>query len=805
MDPWTLTYEGFDPEEEKLREALCTLGNGYFATRGAIPYTDADGVHYPGTYLAGGYNRLKTRIAGRVIENEDLVNLPNWLVLKFRIDDHWFDLKDADVLKYRQELDLKQGVLRREIHYRDPNGRETELVERRLVHMAEPHLAGIELTLTPGNWSGRLEVLSALDGRVINGGVERYQKLSTRHLEPMEAESVDAETIFLRVRTAQSRVTVAQAARTRMFNDQGPLDGHRNVIRKSGYIAQDMAVDLSEGKPVRMEKIVSLYTSRDHAITECGLESRSAVASAGDFGDLSASHFLSWKHLWERFEMDFKVKPEHEDDHTAMILHLNLFHLLQTTSMHTMDLDVGVPSRGWHGEAYRGHIFWDELFIFPMLNLQVPEITRSLLMYRYRRLNEARNAARAAGFKGAMYPWQSGSNGREESQEVHLNPKSGRWIPDNSRLQRHVNAAIAYNIHQYYQCTGDTEFLSFYGAEMILEIARFWASATTYAPETDRYEISGVMGPDEYHDRYPDAERAGLNNNAYTNVMAAWVLVQALDVLDLLPEDRTRELCEILHLDQEEIDEWDRISRRMRVVFHDDGIISQFEGYDRLEEFDWEGYSKKYGDIQRLDRILEAEDDTPNRYKVSKQADVLMLFYLFSSEELTDLFERLDYPFETDTIPKNIKYYLERTSHGSTLSRVVHAWVLTRSDRERSWRLCKEALKSDYTDVQGGTTPEGIHLGAMAGSVNIIQEGYTGIEWRNHLLRFNPRLPGELDHLKMDIRYRGHTLDVHITQEALTVSTRRCVEKPIRIGFKDEIVELEADQSQTFQLQKRLP
>ncbi len=561
-----------------------------------------------------------------------------------------------------------------------------------------------------------------------------------------------------------------------------------------------MTLDVSEGKGIRIEKIVSLYTSRDQAISECGLASGKAVAKAGGFSVLLESHALSWKHLWERFEMGFGIKPEHEDDHTAMILHLNLFHLLQTTSMHTMDLDVGVPSRGWHGEAYRGHIFWDELFIFPMLNLQVPEITRSLLMYRYRRLNEARRAARAVGFKGAMYPWQSGSNGREESQAVHLNPKSGRWIPDNSRLQRHVNAAIAYNIYEYYACTGDTEFLSFYGAEMMLEIARFWASTTTYNRDLDRYDILGMMGPDEYHDGYPGAEHAGLNNNAYTNLMAAWVLVKALEVLDLLPEDRSRELCEILGLDQEERNRWEQISRRMRVVFHDHDIISQFEGYHQLEEFDWDAYREKYGDIQRLDRILEAEDDSPNRYRVSKQADVLMLFYLFSAEELAQLFERLDYPFDPEMIPRNIQYYLQRTSHGSTLSRVVHSWVLTRSERERSWRLFKEALKSDYTDVQGGTTPEGIHLGAMAGSVNIIQEGYTGIEWRDNVLRFNPCLPEELDHLTMNIRYRGHSLGVHITQETLTVSNRRCAEKPIAIGYGDDIRELKAGKRQTFHL-----
>jgi alpha,alpha-trehalase len=344
------------------------------------------------------------------------------------------------------------------------------------------------------------------------------------------------------------------------------------------------------------------------------------------------------------------------------------------------------------------------------------------------------------------------------------------------------------------------EFLSFYGAEMILEIARFWSSITTYNEDIERYEIRNVMGPDEYHDGYPDAEKAGLHNSAYTNVMAVWVLVEALNILGLLPVDRSREICETLHLSREEIERWEKISRKMRVVFHDDGIISQFEGYDRLREFDWEGYRNKYGDIQRLDRILEAEDDTPNRYKASKQADVLMLFFLLSSEELGRLFNRLGYPFEYETIPKNIEYYTKRTSHGSTLSRVVHAWVLARSDREQSWSLCREALRSDYTDIQGGTTPEGIHLGAMASSVDIIQEGYTGIEPRGDMLRFNPCLPKELNRLEMEIRYRGYTLEIDVTQQSLTVRTRRCAEKPIKIGFKDDVRELESNRSQTFTL-----
>jgi alpha,alpha-trehalase len=805
MTTWSLVYDDFSPEQEKLREALCTLGNGYFATRGAAPESRDDGTHYPGTYLAGGYNRLCTRIGDHVVENEDLINMPNWLPLTFRIEEgDWFDLTAVEILSYRQELDLKSGILVRTIHFRDAGGRETRVIQRRLVHMREEHMAALETRITAQNWSGQLEIRSALDGRVVNNGVERYKGLNNRHLEVLTTEALGDDTLFLKARTRQSRIEIAQAARTRCFRSYerlaSPLAIEPGLIREPDYIGHQYAIPLTEGDEIIVEKIVAVYTSRDHAICECGLEARKAAARAGRFGDLLAGHALVWKQLWYRFDIAIEMTDPTINGRTLMIMRLHIFHLLQTASENTMDLDTGVPARGWHGEAYRGHIFWDELFVFPLLNLRIPEITRELLMYRYRRLPEARIAAREAGYHGAMYPWQSGSNGREESQKLHLNPKSGRWIPDRTHLQRHVNAAIAYNVWQYYQVSDDLEFLSFYGAEMILEIARFWASLSTYNQELDRYEILGVMGPDEYHDAYPEAEEPGLNNNAYTNIMAVWVVCRALEVLELLPEDRCLELKEILNLTPEELGRWEEISRKMRVVFHDEGIISQFEGYEQLREFDWEGYRERYGDNQRLDRILEAENDSPNRYQVSKQADVLMLFYLLSAERLGELFDRLGYPFEHDTIPRNIDYYLNRTSHGSTLSQVVHSWVMARSDRPRSWRLFIEALKSDVADIQGGTTPEGIHLGAMASTVDLMQRGYTGIVTRQNVLWFNPSLPEEVGCLRMRLHYRGHALELLITDHKLRIRSTRCTARPIRIALREEVYELKGGETRDFEL-----
>ncbi|MGA8656194.1 MAG: glycosyl hydrolase family 65 protein [Chthoniobacterales bacterium] len=552
-----------------------------------------------------------------------------------------------------------------------------------------------------------------------------------------------------------------------------------------------------------LEKLVSFCTSRDHAISECGLGAGKAIARAGRFDAVMADHVLAWEHLWRRFGMH--LQPAHPGFklNVPMLLRLNMFHLLQAASPNSIGLDIGVPARGWTGEAYQGHIFWDELFIFPFFNYRMPEITRSLLMYRYRRLGEARAAAAAAGYKGAMFPWQSGSDGQEQTEALNLNPRSQRWVPDNSYLQRHVGSAIAYNVWQYFQVTHDYEFLHSYGAELILDIARFWSSIASFDDERGRYEIRGVMGPDEFHDSDPDSATPGLKNNAYTNIMAVWVLCRALEVLDLLSDMRRAELTAQLGFSAEEIARWGEISRRMFVPFHDDGIISQFEGYEKLRELDWEHYRTRYGNIQRLDLILEGENDSTNRYKLSKQADVLMLFYLFSSEELGELFEHLGYPFEYETIPRNIAYYIDRSSHGSTLCRVVHAWVLARSDRQRAMDFFAEALRSDLSDVQQGTTAEGIHLGAMAGTVDLVQRVSTGIEVRGDVLRLNPELPGELERLEMHIRYRGHSLDLRLTRDSLTVRGRGGAAPPISLCVDGKDSEFVSGSTCAFRLNAR--
>ena len=803
VEEWSLVFNGYDQAREGIRESLCTLGNGYFATRAAAVWATADGTHYPGTYLAGGYNRLQTDIAGRTVENEELVNLPNWLALDVRIGDQdWFDEKTTTLLDYRQELDLRRGLLLRTVRFEDASGRRTLLQEQRLISMSDMHLGALEVKITAENWSGRVTIRSGIDGRIVNGGAKLYRKFNGKHLESLVAEVVGNDGAYLLVRTCQSDIRIAQVARTQAFFDGVFLEIPRTVIKEAGYVGQEFAIDLVQGQTLSMEKLVFLYRSRDYAISECGLEAHKAMARAGRFEAAKADHTLIWAHHWHRFDVVIQPADPGFKLDVPMLLRLNMFHLLQTVSVHSIGLDIGIPARGWTGEAYQGHVFWDELFIFPFFNYRIPEITRALLTYRFRRLGEARAAAKSAGHKGAMFPWQSGSDGAEETEKLNLNPRSQRWVPDNSYLQRHVGSAIAYNVWQYFQVTEDIEFLQFYGAELILDIARFWSSTAVFDDKRGRYEIPGVMGPDEFHDGYPDAATAGVNNNAYTNVMAVWVLCRAKDVLDLLPTMRRDELTRRLSISPEEIARWENVSRRMYVPFHDDGVISQFEGYDSLRELDWDDYRTRYGNIQRLDLILESENDSPNGYKLSKQADVLMLFYLFSAEELDELLTRLGYPFSHDTIPNSVAYYAARTSQGSTLCRVVFAWVLARSDRPRSMTFFADALQSDVTDIQQGTTAEGVHLGAMAGTVDLIQRVSTGIEAKGDVLKLDPELPLEMEALDMRIRYRGHSLDLQLTRDALTVRGHDHEAAPISLCVAGEVCKFVGGSTRVFRLRK---
>ena len=783
METWTLKFTDWDLKEELLRETLMTLGNGYFATRGAAEESLTGENHYPGTYLAGGYNRLQSVVAGNSLINEDLVNWPNWLCLKFRFPfESWFDIGQVKLLGYIQELDMKQGVLRRLVHFQDSSGHETKIESFRIVSMDNPHIGAISWTIEPINWTSEVEVKSTIDISIKNAGVKRYSGLSNRHLKIMNKEWGDDGTFILDSITSQSQLHLSQAIRTEVFESNQKLNVSHFPIDTEEEFGVVLSLDLKKGVKTSVEKVMTLFSSKDHAIADPRYEAEKLLLRLPTFSELLKRHVREWERIWKHCDIDlFEKKRE------TQLIRLHIFHLLQTVSFKSIDLDVGVPARGLHGEAYRGHIFWDELFILPFLNLRIPELSRALLMYRYRRLDGARKNAKDHGFLGALYPWQSGSNGEEESQIYHLNPLSQRWIPDATSRQRHINASIIYNIWQYYQVSDDRNFLSHYGAEMALEICRFWISSLTFNEQKKRYEILNIVGPDEFHTHYPNGEETGINNNAYTNYMASWCIKITVELLFSLSEKRQEEILKSIDLTLHEIGHWQDLSRKVYLPLGIDGIMNQFEGFENLKDLDWKAYRLKYGNIQRIDRILESESDDVNFYKINKQSDVLMLYYLFSPEELKQGHEWLGYPFEEEWIKKNIDYHLALSSNGSTLSRIVHAWVLARYDIDKSWEWFYRALETDVADIQGDTTHEGIHLGAMAGTVDLVQRCFTGIEVRQDTIYINPRLPKEINNIQLTIKFRGHTLSIKYQKRIMEIIVDKSLQKNAKLAVGKNI------------------
>jgi HAD superfamily hydrolase (TIGR01509 family) len=795
-DPWLLVYEGFDPSQELHREALTTLGNGHFATRGAAPEHRDDGVHYPGTYLAGVYNRLSSTVEGQVRVDEELVNGPNWLPFDLRRGDGgWWSEGAFQEEGETRELDLRVGTLTRTLRLSDGKGCRLRVVQRRVVSMDRPHLAALETTIVSEGWSGPLTLYAGVDTCLVNRNGTESRLLANRHLSAGVVVEAAADTLLVEVETTQSRIRIATALRSVVSG--APVNARRAVPggRAGGSHGCCYDVQVAENQPVTLTKFVAIVTSRDPAIASPADGALAELRRVdADFDELLRRHKSAWRRLWDRFAIDVST-----DDPLQLTVNLHLFHLLQSISPHTAALDAGTPARGLHGEGYRGHVFWDELFVLPLYLLRAAPVARALLDYRWRRLDEARYAARQEGQRGAMFPWQSGSDGRDETPRSFYNPRSQRWMPDHSWRQRHVGLAVAFNAWQYYQVSGDTVWFAAAGAELVIEVARFFTSLATFEESDRRFHIAGVMGPDEFHDGYPDRSGEGLRDNAYTNIMTAWVCRRAVESLALLPIHERHDLTSRIGLGAEEERQWAALSRALAVPFHD-GMISQFAGYGDLVEFDWAGYRRRYGDIQRLDLILEAEGRSPNDYRLSKQADVLMLVYLLGPAELISVLAELGYAVSDDELLRTVDYYRARTAHGSTLSRVVHTSVLAMLNQSIAWTEFREALDADLDDTQGGTTGHGIHLGAMAGTVDVLLRTFTGIKVRADALIFQPRAPGALRGLAFEVVYRGRRIAVTMSQRSLSLRSYAAAGDGVEVVVNGTAAQLKGGNALEFPL-----
>ncbi|WP_279282610.1 glycoside hydrolase family 65 protein [Enterococcus gallinarum] len=759
--PWQLEYYGYTPgKDEYSVESLLTVGNGFIGLRGTTPEMEISDANYPGLYLASLYNTAESEVSDRTITNEDFVNAPNLQKIYLVIDNEKIDIAQNTLLSFKRQLNLKTGLFTSFAEIETQTKKQLRIETQKIANMENSHHYSILYRFTPLNFTGEIDVISEADGSVYNYNVARYRSLTNKHLTIQTTEYFKSKALLI-ARTNQSDITVCQASQ--LFSDDFSLETLKSE-KTAEKVIQKLTISAEKNRTYTLEKSV---TVAKYQMGEQTTTSKLALLSLPRFKEMYAESKEAWRKLWENAAITIDG-----DLMSQKMLNLHTYHLLVSAAPNAYEqsLDASITARGLHGEAYRGHIFWDELFILPFYILHFPKTAREIMLYRYQRLTAAKKAAKEAGYQGAMFPWQSGLDGTEQSQELHLNPISGEWKEDHSRLQRHVSLAIAYNVWQYWHNVRDRSFMEQYGLELILEIAHFWQSAATLDSVTGRYSIEGVMGPDEFHESYPNSQKGGLKNNAYTNMMVVWLFEEVEKLRNQLSPEIFQSVAAKVQLSEDNFSQMSDIRKNLSLEINPEGIIAQFEGYFDLKDLDWDHYREKYGNIYRMDRILNAEGKSADAYKVAKQADSLMIFYNFSTAQVHQILDDLTYRLPEDYVEKNLHYYLTRTSHGSTLSRVVHSQLAAMVDQQDlAWSLYQEALYSDYRDIQGGTTAEGIHAGVMAATLYIPLTTFAGIDFREDVMRIDPNLPKQWQNIQFNIQVRGINYHFNVTHETLTV------------------------------------
>lgn len=760
-----LSFDCFDPRDERRREALFTLANGRLSLRGALPELSTlapDGTSYPGLYCAGWYDRSPRQVADTEVRLSALIRLPDPLGLNLGSAQRWYDPRHQTPLNYHYALDLQTACLNRDFEVR-LDGLAVAVSERRFVSAADPRSIVLRWTLRNLGPATDLRLRATLDAGVENALIERNAAYEGRRLIRRQ-QLTSATGAAVRVAPLAGR---GEACVATLLLSNLPLAWEAS--EQGQRLQHDSRISLASGQSLILEKCILVAVGEETTTCQAALDQLAAGAETC-FAELERSHVAVWAERWSELQLETAPSLQRKLDFAA-------FHLLQTVD-HQGSHDQGLPPRGWQ-EGYFGQIFWDEIFALPWLASHFPLAARGLLDYRHRRLPKARERARRQGWRGALFPWRSGVDGAEETPPYQYFPLSGHWVRDRTFLQYHLGLAVAYNAWQFYLATGDLDFLGGVGGDLILEVARCCASQASFDERLQRYRIRGVVGPDEYHDAYPDADAPGLDDNAYTNLLAAWTLECAGRVLELLSPDHARVLCERLGLEPGEPAGWAAISANLYLPFREDGVLDQFSGFGDLLPAPPEWLKDHEG--PRLDWWLEARGDSCNRYQLSKQADTLMALHLLPPAELQRLLDRLGYRLDDVAERKTLDYHLARLSHESSLSKTVCAGALTSYDSQASWTFFSDSLDTDLGAAADSGAREGIHLAAMAGALDVLQRHYLGIWPTPDGLRVQPAPPAALPATRLQLLYRGRLLQVSWEPPRLSVRLADPEAAPVKL------------------------
>jgi kojibiose phosphorylase len=738
-DPlWRIEEAGFNLAREHEIESLFAIGNGYLGSRGSL--AEGSPLSDPATYIAGVFD---TGAEGAVPE---LAAAPEWMRLDVRIDGRQFRLEGTDCLFHKRILDLRQGLLWREFACRPDGGGLLRSGGYRLASLADRHLLLQSAWVRAGEGGARLRLRVMVEPALERPGRARLQAKSCE--APLA--SIDGRIVQLCARNGATRVAVAAAGRLTV----GGKPRQAAVEPSPERLAETWDLELEPGEEGRLDRIVSIWTSRDAPDPVAAAAGHLAELKEKDFAGLVEAHVRAWEGRWRTADVAIEG-----DGESQRAVRFAAYHL--TAAANPEDVRVSVGARALTGGAYKGHVFWDtEIFMLPFYLYTHPPTARALLAYRFHTLPAARAKARAMGCRGALYAWESTDSGEETTPTRALAPNGKVVRILNGEMEQHIAADVAYAVEHYWRATGDDGFMLDMGAEILVETARFWASRGRVEAD-GRYHIRGVIGPDEYHEDVDD--------NAYTNLLAQWNLEcagAAAARLGGLYPGRWAELSGRLGLKEDEPERWRALAGRMYTGFDPaTGLFEQFAGYFGLEDIDPVEYA---GHPAPPDVLLGRERLQGS--KVVKQADVLMLIYL--------LWDR----FPPEVREANFRYYEPRTAHGSSLSPAIHAALAARlGDLETAFRYFRQAEGIDFADNMGNAAG-GVHAAALGGLWQAVVFGFAGMRPLPEGPAFRPRLPPGWAGLRFAVLWHGTRLDVAMGHGFLSIAAEGSASVPVRVG-----------------------
>ncbi len=547
VNPWHVLTTDFKPENKRLQESMTSLGNGYMGMRGFFE-EDYTGDTLPGIYLGGVWYPDKTRVGwwknGYPEYFGKVINAVNFIKINFKLNGTKIDLATANFSDFKLDLDMQHGTLTRSFIV-DQDGQRVRVTFERFLSVAQKELSVQKVTFENlSDQAVELKVASALDADVKNEDANYDEHFWNVH------EVTDDRLI------AQ---TVPNDFGTPQFTSGMQVSYVTSLTHKAAEVTDTATVDryfgtLEAGASVSFEKRVVVVTSRDYPTDDAimtALQRLTDTVSAQSFDDLLAAHEAGWADRWQQSDIQIEGDTEAQQG-----MRFNLFELFSTYYGDDPRLNIG--PKGFTGEKYGGATYWDtEAFAVPVyLGITKPEVTRNLLMYRYKQLDGAYHNARQQGLDGALFPMVT-FNGIECHNEWEITFE-----------EIHRNGDIAFAIYNYTRYTGDTSYVLHEGSKVLTEISRFWADRVHFSKRNQQHMIHGVTGPDEYENN--------VDNNFNTNYLAQWTLKYTLEILDQVSDDQAA----ALNVTAEERAHWQDIVDRMYLPYDKDlDIFVQHDGY----------------------------------------------------------------------------------------------------------------------------------------------------------------------------------------------------------------------------------